>query len=243
MVFLDRGTIDFTYGKEIDAMKKWIDVSLPLRNGLVHWPGDPPFVIERIKDLEREDPATVSHIAMGVHSGTHMDAPAHFIRGGAFLDAMPPDALVGRGRVVEIEDGQSVTVEELEPHRIRRGERVLFKTRNSDRCYKTDTFVEDFVYISAGAARYLASRGVLCVGIDYLSVGGFFRDGRETHELLLGAGVWIVEGLDLSVIEPGPVDLICLPLRLAGAEGAPARVLLRSLKTKRLPRRRLAPRR
>jgi arylformamidase len=224
-------------------MKKWIDVSLPLRNGIVHWPGDPPFTIERVRDLERGDDATVSRLDMGVHTGTHMDAPAHFIRGGASLDAMPPDALIGRGRVIEIENDHAVTIEELERHRIRRGERVLFKTRNSDRCYKTEAFVKDFVYISARAARYLAARGVLCVGIDYLSAGGFFSDGRETHELLLGAGVWIIEGLDLSGIEPGPVEMICLPLRLAGAEGAPVRALLRSLNPNRAPHNRRDSRR
>jgi arylformamidase len=210
-------------------MKKWVDVSLPLKNGLVHWPGDPPFTVERVRDLDRGDDATVSHLNMGAHSGTHMDAPAHFIRGGASLDSLPPDAVIGRGRVIGIDDEHAVTPDELEPCGIRRGERILFKTRNSDRCYKTQKFVEDFVYISAGAARLLASRGVRCVGIDYLSVGGYIFDGRETHELLLGAGVWIIEGLDLSGIEPGPVDMICLPIRLAGAEGAPARVLLRSL--------------
>jgi arylformamidase len=224
-------------------MKEWIDVSLPLRNGLVHWPGDPPFIIERARDLDRGDDATVSRLDMGAHCGTHMDSPAHFIRGGAPLDAMPPDAVIGRGRVIGIADEHAVTAEELLPHRIRRGERILFKTRNSDRCYKTDDFVEDFVYISAGAARHLAGCGVRCVGIDYLSVGGYFRDGRETHELLLGAGVWIIEGLDLSGVEPGAVELICLPLRLAGAEGAPARVLLKSIKPNLAPRRKRIKRR
>ena len=210
-------------------MKKWIDVSLPLKNGMVHWPGDPPFTIERVRDLERGDDATVSHVTMGAHSGTHMDAPAHFIRGGAGLDALPLDSVIGRGRVISITDKSAVTPGELERHHIRRGERIFFKTRNSGRCYKTDEFVEDFVYINAGAARLLASRGVRCVGVDYLSVGGFFLDGRETHEALLGAGVWLIEGLDLSRVEPGPVEIICLPLRLAGAEGAPARVLVRRL--------------
>jgi arylformamidase len=218
-------------------MNKWIDVSLPLRNGLVHWPGDPPFAIERVRDLERGDDATVSRLDMGVHTGTHMDAPAHFIRGGASLDRLPLDAVMGRGRVIGIGDERAVTPAELERHRIREGERILFKTRNSDRCYKTDGFVEDFVYVSADAARLLASRRVRCVGIDYLSVGGFFRDGRETHEALLGAGVWVIEGLDLAAVRPGPVEMICLPLRLAGAEGAPARVLLRSLKARGAPSR------
>ena len=109
-------------------MKKWIDVSLPLRNGLVHWPGDPPFAIERVRDLERGDDATVSRVIMGAHSGTHMDAPAHFIRGGACLDALPPDSVIGHGRVISITDERAVTPAELERHHIRRGERIFFKT-------------------------------------------------------------------------------------------------------------------
>jgi arylformamidase len=102
-------------------MKKWVDVSLPLKNGLVHWPGDPPFTVERVRDLDRGDDATVSHLNMGAHSGTHMDAPAHFIRGGASLDSLPPDAVIGRGRVIGIDDEHAVTPDELEPCGIRRG--------------------------------------------------------------------------------------------------------------------------
>ena len=205
----------------------WIDVSVPLRTGMVTWPDDPPFAIERARDLERGDPATVSRVAMGVHTGTHMDAPSHFIRGGATLDALPPDAVVGPARVVSIADPEAIAPAELARQRIRRGERILFRTRNSSRCWRTDAFVEDFVYIAAAGARWLAKRGVRCVAVDYLSVGGYARDGRETHEALLGAGIWCIEGLDLSRVAPGRVDLICLPIRLAGAEGAPARVFVR----------------
>ena len=110
---------------------------------------------------------------------------------------------------------------------VQQGECLLFKTLNSTRCWKTDTFVEDFVYLSQEAARYLASVGVQTVGINYLSVGGFAKDGLETHLALLGAGIWIIEGLDLSLIEPGTYELICLPLKIADSDGAPARAILR----------------
>lgn len=205
----------------------WIDVSIPLRSGMVHWPDNPPVVVERTMDLEKGDACTVSRLSMGAHTGTHMDAPSHFVAGGPSLDALPFDAVVGRARVVAIRSPRAVTVEELRRHAIRRGERILFRTRNSGRCWGTDAFVEDFVYVTADAARYLAERGVRLVGIDYLSVGGYVHDGRETHEALLGAGIWVVEGLDLSRVQPGPVDFVCLPLRLGGGEGAPARAIVR----------------
>ena len=205
----------------------WIDVSVTVRTGMVNWPGDPPARISHALDMERGDPCTVSLLEMGAHTGTHMDAPAHVIRRGVTIDAMPLDAGMGTARVIGIRDAVSVTVRELRPHRIRRGERVLFKTRNSLRRRSTDRFRKDFVYISAEAARYLAERKVRLVGVDYLSVGGFKKDGVATHQALLGAGIWIVEGLNLSRLTPGPVDIICLPLRLLNADGAPARAIVR----------------
>ena len=205
----------------------WIDVSVTLKTGMVTWPGDPPARITHALDLEKGDPCTVSLIDMGAHTGTHMDAPAHFVRGGPGIDTLPLDAALGSARVIAIDDPESIKPEELRRHRLRRGERILFKTGNSARCWDRDTFVEDFVYISAAAAEYLVERQVRLVGIDYLSVGGFFADGQETHQALLGAGIWIIEGLNLSGVKPGRVDLICLPLRIAGADGAPARAVLR----------------
>jgi arylformamidase len=136
--------------------------------------------------------------------------------------------MIGPARVIEIEDSVAVTSTELARHDVRPGERVLFKTSNSDRCWSTDDFVEDFVYVSEAAAAALAELPVKLVGVDYLSVGGFDADGPAIHRTLLGAGVWIVEGLDLRGVAPGDYDLVCLPLRLAGAEGAPARALLRA---------------
>ena len=205
----------------------WIDVSVPLRSGMVRWPDNPPVEIQRTLDVERGDVATVSRLSMGSHTGTHMDAPLHFVRGGDGLDRMPLDATVGPARVIGIEDPVSVKREELEPYGIGRGERVLFKTRNSARRWWAEDFMEDFVYVSEGAALYLAELGVRTVGVDYLSVGGFLQDGVETHQALLGAEIWVIEGLDLSQIEPGEYELICLPLKVEDGDGAPARAILR----------------
>jgi arylformamidase len=205
----------------------WIDVSVPLRSGMVHWPDNPPVVIERVLDIGRGDVCNVSRLSMGVHTGTHMDAPIHFVPDGAGIERMPLAATMGPCRVVAIADPVAIRPAELEPLGIARGERILFKTRNSARVWSGEAFMEDFVYIAQDAARYLAARGVGTVGVDYLSVGGYAKDGPETHRALLEAGVWIIEGLDLSRVGPGAYELICLPLKIAGGDGAPARALLR----------------
>jgi arylformamidase len=206
---------------------EWIDVSVPLHTGMVHWPDNPPVSIERELNMDRGDACNVSKMSMGAHTGTHMDAPIHFIHGGIGIDQMPLTAAIGRARVIEIGDPVSIKPGELVGHNIQRGERILFKTRNSARCWQGDDFVEDFVYIAHEAAQYLASLGVQTVGVDYLSVGGSHVDGPETHQALLGGGVWIIEGLNLSQAGPGDYDLICLPLRIVGGDGAPARAILR----------------
>ena len=205
----------------------WIDVSVPLRTGMVHWPDNPPVSIERMLDIERGDVANVSKLSMGAHTGTHMDAPLHFFRTGKGIDTMPLTATIGRARVIEIRDPESIKPEELGSYQLQRGERILFRTRNSARCWQTNDFVEDFVYISQEAARYLAVQEVQTVGVDYLSVGGFFKDGVETHHALLEAGIWIIEGLNLSNVVPGTYELVCLPLRIEGSDGAPSRAILR----------------
>jgi arylformamidase len=207
----------------------WIDVSVALHSGMVHWPDNPPVRIERMLDIECGDAANVSKISMGSHTGTHMDAPLHFVREGKGLDAMPLDAAIGRARVIEVRDPESIKPSDLRRHKIRSGERILFKTRNSGRCWPTRAFLEDFVYISREAARYLAAWNVRTVGIDYLSVGGFRKDGVETHRALLKAGIWVIEGLDLSQVEPGEYELVCLPIKVWESDGAPARVILREI--------------
>ncbi|HXF93237.1 MAG TPA: cyclase family protein [Nitrospiraceae bacterium] len=207
----------------------WIDVSVAFRTGMVHWPDNPPIRITRILDMKHGDACTLSEISMGAHSGTHMDAPVHFLRGGKELDEMPLSAVIGPARVIAIRDPDRIRVEELRPHRIRRGERILFKTRNSARVWKTDVFIKEFVYLSTEAGRYLAARRVRTVGVDYLSVGGYKKNGPEVHRALLKAGIWIIEGLDLSHVRPGEYDLICLPLKIAHSDGAPARAVLRRI--------------
>lgn len=205
----------------------WIDVSAPVQSGMVHWPGDPEIVIERVSALERGDLATVSRLSLGAHTGTHMDAPAHFIPGGASIDQLPLSVTIGPARVIAIEDPTVITVDELRRHNIGRGERILFKTRNSTHAWHTTAFAQDFVAITPDAAAYLAERGVLLVGVDYLSVGSYREGGVETHRALLGAGVWIIEGLMLAHVAPGTYELVCLPLRIVGGDGAPARAVLR----------------
>ncbi|HYE32330.1 MAG TPA: cyclase family protein [Methylomirabilota bacterium] len=207
--------------------KQWIDISVTIKSGMVHWPDNPEIRVEKMLDMGRGDVCNVSTLSLGSHTGTHMDAPLHFIRNGKSLDKMPLDATIGPARVVEIKDKEAVKVEELLPAKIKAGERILFKTRNSKRSWKTDNFDEDFIYISKEAAQFLAERKVTTVGIDYLSVGGFKKDGIETHQALLGAGIWVIEGLNLAKIQPGKYELLCLPIKVLNSDGAPARALLR----------------
>jgi arylformamidase len=206
----------------------FIDISVPIRTGMPIYPGDPGFAISRISDLASGDHATVSEVCMGLHTGTHIDAPAHFIDGAAGIAAMPFDATIGPVRVLSIAAEQAVTAEDLFACDIHAGERILLKTRNSA-LWADNDFHEDFVYLTTEAAAYLASLPVRCVGIDYLSVGGFHFNGTEVHRTLLGAGVWLIEGVDLARVEPGEYELICLPLWFAEGEASPARALLRTL--------------
>jgi len=209
------------------AKTPWIDISVPLRDSMVYWPSDPPVSIKRVKDIEQGDTANLSVISMGAHSGTHVDAPIHFVKKGKGVDNIPLDTVVGRARVIEIKDSESITPEELVRHRIRRGERILFKTENSSHVWQKDEFVEDFVFISDAAADLLVDRGVRLIGIDYLSVGSFKHGGSYVHKTLLSGGIWIIEGLNLSNVTPGKYDLICLPLRIVAGDGAPARAILK----------------
>lgn len=210
-------------------MSDWIDISIPLRTGMVHWPGDPPVSLELVSSIDAGDAANVTQIAMSAHTGTHMDAPLHFLPDGRAIDAMPFEAVIGRARVIEIQDKQCIRGEEISAHAIQPEERLLFKTINSQRCWTSGDFLKQFVHLNAEAASYLADRRIRTVGVDYLSVGAYGADGDETHRLLLRAGIWIIEGLDLSGVEVGQYELVCLPLRIADGDGAPARAIVRRI--------------
>lgn len=207
--------------------KQWIDISVPIKTGMVHWPDNPAIEVGTMLDMAHGDVCNVSTLSMGAHTGTHMDGPLHFIKDGRSLDTMPVEATIGPAKVIEVKDRECIRPEHVRSQRLKRGDRVLFKTRNSQTCWKTDQFNEDFIYISKEAAQELVDRGIRTVGVDYLSVGGYKKDGLETHLILLGAGIWIIEGLNLSKVKPGRYELVCLPLKVLKSDGAPARAVLR----------------
>jgi arylformamidase len=210
-------------------MSRWIDVSMSVKSGMAHWPGDMDVSVRRVSNMSEGALCNLSCLYMSAHTGTHIDAPLHFVDGALPIDQMPIEATVGVARVIAIDVPEAIGPADLEPHAIQPGERIIIKTANSARCWQTDEFVTDFIYISEEGARYLVQRQVLSVGIDYLSVAGFFKETAETHVVLLEAGIWLIEGLDLRQIEPGRYDLICLPLKLLGVEAAPARAILRPI--------------
>ena len=191
------------------------DVSVPLREGMVTYPGDPEVHLESAASIAGGDVVNLTRIDFGLHSGTHVDAPVHFIEGGAGVDAVPLDALVGPCEVVDAPGLAPELVAAAPP-----AERLLFKTPNSE-LWARDDFAEDFARLDGAGARLLVERRTRLVGVDYLSVGD-----EEAHHVLLEAGVVPVEGLDLRAVEPGSYELVCLPLRVVGADGAPARAIL-----------------
>ena len=209
------------------------DVSVPLSAATPTYPGDPGIEITSYLALDRGDSANVSQIKFGLHSGTHVDAPSHFIAGGARVESLPLDVLLGAVEVIEAPAELDVIDRRFVEANCTSGSaRILFKTRNSAFWANPEAgFRDDFVYIEADAARWLVQNGVKLIGIDYLSVERFKSDDFETHLAFLSQGVVILEGLDLSAVSAGTYELICLPLKVAEGtgDGAPARVVLRTL--------------
>lgn len=208
---------------------KIYDLTVPISPDLPVYPGDPAVTIEKTMCLEHGDVCSVSRLGLGTHTGTHVDPPSHFVRGGAALDELPLDVLIGQARVVDVGDARVIDAGVLAGFDLRGVERVLFKTRNSRLWQEARGFVRDFVYIEADAAERLVGMGVRLVGIDYLSVEKFDFDAPQTHYALLRNNVVVVEGLDLSGVAAGDYELICLPLKIKDGDGAPARVVLRGL--------------
>ena len=205
------------------------DISLTIHPEMPVWPSDPPVDLHRSAKMEDGDKFNLTVMNLSAHTGTHVDAPYHFLGGDSpTVEKLPLNLLTGRAYVVELPDTVDLITEQvLEKADIPpRTRRLLFKTRNSAHWARQErNFQTDFVALSPDAAHYLIRRGVRLVGIDYLSIAPF-GDGLATHQAFLQAGVVILEGLDLSKIAPGRYTLYCLPLKLAGADGAPARAIL-----------------
>ena len=204
-------------------------MSVPVRTGMVVYDGDPQVRIERVMEIARGDLANLSRMELGTHTGTHVDAPLHFVDGGAGADRLPLDALVGPAVVADARgapgdiDAAALAALGVPPGT----ERLLLRTRNGD-LWDRGAFTRDFAGVADDAARELVAMGVRLLGIDYLSIAPS-ADPAPTHRTLLEAGVVVVEGLDLRAAPGGAYELVCLPLRIEGADGAPARALLRPL--------------
>jgi arylformamidase len=208
----------------------WIDVTAtldPLTTPV--YEGDAPMSFEFLKDMRKGDGFTLSKFSLGAHTGTHIDAPMHFVRDGASIDRVPLEPLIGPARVIDIPDSvQSIDAAELNRHKWRDAQRVIFRTRSSARGWmRSATFHRDFAYVAPDAAQLMADAGVQLVGIDYISAEKFGASAPLTHRILLGKGIPIVEGLSLEKVAAGDYDLIVLPMKVAGHEGAPARAVMR----------------
>ena len=207
----------------------WIDVTAtldPARTPI--YEGDAPMRFDFLKNMKQGDKLTLSAYSLGAHSGTHIDAPMHFIANGAPIDEVALEPLIGAARVIPIPDSvQAIDAAELTKHDWRGARRVLFRTRSSLRSWMDSAFHKDFAYIAPDAAQLLADAGVVLVGVDYISAEQFGAAAPRTHQILLGRGIPIVEGLDLRPVQAGDYDLIVLPLKVKGHEGAPARAIVR----------------
>jgi arylformamidase len=204
-----------------------IDISREISPAMIRWPETPAVRFEKRLSLAAGDGVEDTFLHLGAHAGTHIDAPAHFIAGGGTVDRLSLEDLVGPAHVVNLPDCALISADRLEqlmlPDAV---QRVLFRTNNSVLQLETDKFSADFVALDDSAARWIVSKGIRLVGVDGLSVEPCGMN-CATHEILLGAGVVVLEGLWLADIEPGDYELICLPLKVVGVEAAPARAVLR----------------
>lgn len=202
----------------------WLDFTTTITDGMAYWPDNAPVHIKRTLSMADGAAANVSEISMSVHTGTHVDAPLHFLADGFDAAHLDLTTLMGPALLVAVDSEKFITKADIEHLKLEKGGRVLFKTRNSAREWSTEPFNPEFVRVGADAAEWLREQGVVCVGVDYLSVGD-----AAAHHALLGAGISVIEGLALQHAEPGKYELLCLPLKIKGTDGAPARVLARKL--------------
>jgi len=211
----------------------WYDISVPIKQGMNYLPIDPVAPkIYRLSDVELGAKITMSMIEIISHTGTHIDTPLHFIPGGSTVSDMPLDATIGRARVIEIEDPNTIKVAELEKHDIRGGERILCKTRNSPEAYESPRFIEDYVYLEVDAAQFLAEKGIVLFGLDCITIGDIKNEESvvKTHQALLSAGIYILENCALGHVPAGVYELLCLPLLMYHGDAGPCRAVLRPSK-------------
>ena len=202
------------------------DATLPIQKGMVTFPGDPPFEMRPYFQRKKGDPFDLALLSMGTHLGTHVDPPSHYLDGGNTVDEIPLDTLLGPGVVLDMRGKSRIDRQALEEAPIQDHTRVLIKTDNGP-LLLDPSFHEDYVHLTEDGARYLVARKVCLVGIDYLSIERYKNPGAPVHHILLESGVLVVEGAHLLEVPPGPCEIFCLPLPIKGADGAPARLILR----------------
>lgn len=207
---------------------KLIDVSVPLQADLATYPGNTTFDLEPMKRIARGDSSNVSSLHLSAHAGTHVDAPRHFFDDRPGTEGLSLELLCGRTRVIELRARRGITAEDLASFDLTEDIRLLIKTPNS-RLWGSPEFHADYAGVTGPAARFLVERGVKVLGVDYLSVEEYKEPGAPAHHALLGAGVIVIEGLNLLDVEAGAYEMFCLPLSIIGADGAPARVVLRRI--------------
>ncbi|MDY6892422.1 MAG: cyclase family protein [Chloroflexota bacterium] len=211
-------------------MTEWklYDISLSIYPGMPVWPGNPQVSLDPVKAIATGASSNVSLLHIGTHTATHVDAPHHFIDGAPGVDSIPPEVLVGRARLYQLPEVHHIDRQVLEGLDLSGVTRLLLGTCNSALLQQAHLDM-DYAFVAADAARYLVEIGIQLVGIDYLSIEEYQKEGRPTHNILLESGIVIVEGLNLAGVPSGDYELMCLPLRLKDADGAPARVFLREL--------------
>lgn len=204
---------------------KPIDVSLLIHEDMIFWPSDPKFILERVSEISKGNNANLSRISIGLHTGTHIDTPYHFLEEGKTLEEINILRFYGIAKVFELRSEDKILLRDIEDLNIERNDIILFKTKNSI-LLQEKTFHENYVGLSLEVAEYLVDKEIRAVGIDYLSIGPRGEEGRRVHKTLLSKEIGIIEGLDLSKVSSGKYFFIALPLKIKGGEGSPVRAIL-----------------
>ena len=211
-----------------ESAKNWIDVSIAVKEGMTQEPGNPPFRINKFEGPDLGIDYDVAEIRMSTHAATHVAAPLFAFETGHDVSEIPLDVLIGPVKIFSILDDEQISLHEIKEFPLEENDRVFFKTKNSESEWWNMEYFDKYIFLASDAAAFLQSKKIRCVGIDYLSVSGKIN-GDKVHQLLLGNGICIIEGLNLKDIEPGTYEMVCLPLKIKGSGSAPARVIIRRM--------------